>query len=80
MILPDKHITIKSSLVNGGAVVLRELRQAQTVTTLWEKVGKQEAVGNFERFGLILSFLYTIGGVEYQDGLLVRTGDRGSKL
>jgi hypothetical protein len=73
MILPTKHITPQRSLLGVGALILKHLRGAQTITRLWESVLVYPEVATFERFVLALDLLYSIGVVEIKDGLLQKT-------
>lgn len=72
MILPTKHISISHSLLGIGARILEHMYQARTVSSLWSDVSTMPEVGTFERFVLTLDFLYTIGAIEINEGLLRR--------
>ena len=72
MILPSKHISEDQALLGVGAVLLGELRNPQTVTSLWEKVRTHRSVGTFERFVLALDMLHITGVVLLSDGLIAR--------
>lgn len=37
MILPDKNIKLKYSLLNCGALILSEITESQTISSLWDK-------------------------------------------
>jgi hypothetical protein len=70
MILPDKSITLRYSLLGAGSKILAALKSPQTVSSLRDKVKKYEELKPFDKFVLTLDFLYTIGAVEYKDGLI----------
>lgn len=72
MILPDKHLSVERSLIALGAVVLEQLRQPRSVSALWEVVRETPGFATFHHFTLAVSFLYTIGAVEFTDDLLTR--------
>lgn len=72
MILPTKHIPAENSLLGVGALLLKYLERPRTVTALWEQAKQAPNVGTFERFTLALDFLYTIGSIEFDKGLLKR--------
>ena len=74
MILPSKHISEDQTLLGVGAVLLKKLRQPQTVTGLWEEVRTEQVVGTFERFVLALDLLHIIGIVTLANGMIERTG------
>lgn len=70
MILPTKHIKISNSLLNVGAVLLKYLDEHRTVTSLWNVTRSLPEVKTFDRFTLGLDFLFILGIVDFQDGLL----------
>jgi len=72
MILPTKHIKLSNSLLNVGAEILKHLDDDQTVTSLWNKVRTISYVKTFGRFTLGLDLLFTIGIIDFHDGLLRR--------
>lgn len=72
MILPTKHISTNRSLLGIGALLLQRLDKPRTVTSLWGEVQRNPDVGSFERFSLTLGFLYAVGAVEFEEGLLRR--------
>jgi len=72
MILPSKHIPEDQALLGVGAILLRNLERSQTVTSLWDKVRGERAVGNFERFILALDLLHITGVVGLSHGMLER--------
>jgi len=72
MILPSKHISQDQALIGVGALLIERLETPQTVTSLWEKVRTEVAVGTFERYVLALSMLHIIGSVEMNNGLIGR--------
>ena len=71
-LLPDKHVTIERSLVGTGAYLLERLASPCTVNTLWESVKAESAVANFKVFVLSIDYLYTIGAINYEHGVLSR--------
>ena len=42
MILPDKNIKLEYSLLNCGALILSEITESQTISSLWDKSKKHE--------------------------------------
>jgi len=70
MILPSKHISQNQALIGVGAILLGELNSPQTVTSLWEKVRANRAVGTYERYVLVLDLLYITGIISLTDGLI----------
>ena len=76
-LLPNKHVTVERSLVGTGAYLLERLDSPRTVNTLWESVKSEGAVSNFKIFVLSIDYLYTIGAIDYEHGVLSRTRRRG---
>ena len=72
MIQPTKHLSIKKCLLGSGYVILEELRQSNTVSSLWEKVKKLPEIMTYEKYVLTLAFLYSINLIKYENGLLWR--------
>lgn len=72
MILPSKHISQDQALIGVGAILLKEINQPQTVTSLWESVREERGIGTFERFVLALDMLHIVGAVSLENGLIVR--------
>jgi len=70
MILPSKHISEDQALLGVGAVLLRNLEQPQTVTSLWGKVRDNRSVGTYERFVLALDLLHITGIINLSQGML----------
>ncbi len=72
MILPSKHISQDQALIGVGAILLKEIDQPQTVTSLWETVREEDAIGTFERFVLALDMLHIVGAISLENSLIVR--------
>ena len=70
MILPNKHISTRNSLLGLGSIVLVRLSYPRTVTSLWSDLSKLPEIATFERFVLVLDLLYMIGAIELEEGLL----------
>lgn len=72
MILPTKHIPVDQTLLGIGAILLEQLQSSSTVSTLWGRVRDFPDVGSYERFVLALTFLYTLGLLEFREGHVTR--------
>jgi len=70
MILPTKHIPTQQSLIGLGAVTLSSLSTPRTITALWDLVREEYAIRSFGQFALAVDFLFMIGAVEFDEGLL----------
>lgn len=73
MILPDKNIRLKYSLLNCGAFILSKFNEPQTLSSLWNKVRVNEELMSYEKFLLTLDFLYMLQAIRLQNGLLIRS-------
>ena len=72
MILPTKHIKLQNCILNLGSVLLNNITGKQTVTLLWDKARELPEVKTFERFTLGLDLLFTLGLIDFKEGILVR--------
>lgn len=72
MILPDKNIKLEYSLLNCGAILLNEIVEPQTLSLLWDKAKKYEALVSYEKFLLVLDYLYMLNAIALKDGIIVR--------
>ena len=70
MILPDKTIKLKYSFLGAGTRMLIELESPQTVSSLWERVRDFDEIKTFDRYLLILDFLYILDLIDFKEGLL----------
>lgn len=70
MIIPDKTLTLKYSLIGAGSKILSELNISQTISSLWEKVKTYKEINSFGKFILILDFLYMLRVVEFDNGVI----------
>ena len=72
MIMPDKNITVRYSLLHCGALILAELKDSDTISSLREKTKDHEALSNYEKLVLTLDYLFVIGAITLSNGLIVR--------
>lgn len=72
MIMPNKNITVRYSLLYCGALILSVLKDSDTVSALRERTKNQEALSNYEKFTLSLDYLFVVGAIALRDGLIVR--------
>ncbi len=72
MIYPNKTIELKYSLLGVGSLIIAELNTPQTVSSLWENIRTHEEIRSFEKYVLTLDFLYLLGLVKIDDGLIRR--------
>lgn len=74
MIYPNKTIELKYTLLGVGSLIVTELNTPQTVSSLWDRIRTREEIGTFEKYVLTLDFLYLIGLVKMDDGIIRRGG------
>ncbi len=72
MILPTKHINTRHSLLGSGATILQSLEQEKTVNALWQVAKLEPNIGTYSRYVLTLDFLFCIGAIEIQNGLITK--------
>lgn len=73
MIKPNKNIKLSYSIIGAGALILPKLTYPQSVSALWNKLRTYQEITSFEKFILILDFLYMCNLVDFKDGLIMRT-------
>jgi len=74
MIYPNKTMELKYTLLGVGSLIIAELGTPQTTSSLWESIRTREEIGTFEKYVLTLDFLYLLGLVKMDDGV-IRSGD-----
>lgn len=74
MILPNKNIILSRSLLGLGLPVLKNLATHETVSSLWSKV-RSEKINTFEKYVLVLDFLYLIKVIDIKGGLIFKCHD-----
>ena len=72
MILPNKYIQEKESLIGVGAILLENLSVESSITVLWDNVKNSSFIGNYERFILGLDFLFILGLVDIKEDKIVK--------
>ena len=71
-LLPNKHIPTNHSLIGVGALVLKHLERPTNVSRLWEAIKDEQEVPSFGNFVLSLDYLFAVGAIDYERGLLSR--------
>jgi hypothetical protein len=70
MILPNKNNILRYSILGASSKLVFELENPQTISSLWEKVRIFEEINTFEKYVLSLDFLYIIGLINLEMGLI----------
>jgi hypothetical protein len=83
VIQPTKGISADRALLTVGAQVVQQLQQPATVSAAWHGVKEWRRRAGYQAnlpyswFILALDTLYTLGVLQYEDGLLVK-GNAGA--
>lgn len=78
MILPKKHLSIEESLFGFGAFLLQKTTAPTSVERLWglyndSHINKEYSIKfSFDEFILTLDYLFIIGAIEINGGLVMR--------
>lgn len=70
MLLPNKYVRERSSLLGQAATLLSKRRPGMTVSDLWYTLKESEDEISYDTFILSLDLLYILGVVDLVDGLL----------
>ncbi len=72
MILPTKHISVQDSILGIGAILITQMEQPMTVSSLWDRVRDDPRIATFERFTLALDLLFLLGIIQLKKDKLRR--------
>ena len=72
MIMPNKNIKLEYSLLYCGAMILESLQEIDTISFLWDKARQTETMVNYEKFVLTMDYLFLIGAIRMENGMIVR--------
>ena len=72
-LLPNKHVPTGRSFVGTGAILLSHLIKPMPVSALWELTRAYEEISHFGSFVLTLDYLYSIGAVQFDNGIVSRS-------
>ena len=72
-LLPNKHVPTNRSVVGIGALVLQHLDRPTNVSRLWESVKDEPEIASFHNFVLSLDYLFAVGAIDHERGLLRRS-------
>lgn len=72
MILPNKNIYLRNSLLGLGAIILEKIHTGDTVSSLWERVRTVTEINTFEKYVLTLDLLYLLKALDIHEGILIK--------
>jgi len=78
MIIPTKHTNFSESLLGFGSYILSLLESPKSIDGLWNQYKKDYkknlyyAKHSFDNLLLTIIFLYSIGAIEDQDGVVLK--------
>ena len=75
MILPNKFLEEKDSLLYVGALLLNKLDVLTSVSELWYQVKGNKSVNNYERFIITLDMLYILNLIELKNEKIRRVNN-----
>ena len=75
MILPNKFIEEKDSLLYVGALLIKKLDVPTSVSQLWNQVKDNKSVNNYERFITTLDMLYIFNLIEIKNDKIRRVNN-----
>jgi hypothetical protein len=67
MILPDKYISEKQSLLHLGGVIISLLAKPTTISRLWDIAKDKGHIYSFEHFILTLDMLFMIDAIKLKN-------------
>jgi hypothetical protein len=76
MILPSKRLRIDLSILGSGCEILMHLNEPKPVSRVWDEIKKTEIEKSndskitYDWFVLSLDFLYLLGVIEIDDGII----------
>jgi hypothetical protein len=73
MVLPNKHIPVRRSLLGLGGEILGILSdRPRSVSSTWQRLRTLNGDASFEQFALAASFLFSLGAIELDGDTLKR--------
>lgn len=68
--LPNKYVPVSYSLLGVASFLAESLRPNDTVSTLWDRVRRDQRVRTFDRYAEALTLLYAGGLIALDNGVL----------
>ena len=77
-VLPTKYVPIDFSVLGVAATVAAEMRNNDTVSSLWDRLADNPQIRTFDRFAAALTLLFAGSVIALEVGILRRaTNPRG---
>lgn len=71
--LPNKYVTVDYSIIGLTAILLEAVRPNDTVSSLWDRVSRDQRIRTFERFADAATLAFSGGLLTLDGGVLLRT-------
>lgn len=71
-LMPNKTIRSDFSTIGLGAILLLNLRDVDTVSSIWERVKQTKQINTYEKFISGLTLLYILGAVDFTNGVITK--------
>lgn len=75
---PTKYITMQYSMLGVSAFVLEAIGPNDTVSSLWERVRRDERIRTFDRYSDALTILFATKAINLESGLILKKGPQQS--
>lgn len=75
-VLPNKYVTVDYSTIGLTAILLEALQPNDTVSSLWDRVSRDQRIRTFERFADAATLAFAGGLLRLDCGVLQRTLQR----
>ena len=72
MIFPTKNLNVENSIVGIGSILLKNISQEETVSSLWEKCKLIPEVSSYEKFVISMDFLFLVGLIDFNKNGLIQ--------
>ena len=72
MILPGKHIKLSRSILNVSSVLIQNIDNKQSITTLYNKTISNSNIRTYEIFIMGLDLLFIFGLITLDDDRILR--------
>lgn len=79
-IKPTKYVPIEYSILGIGAIILEDLHVNDTISSLWDRLNKNDKIRTFNRFAEGLTILYAANIIKLEDGVLSKINKEGKNL